>query len=51
MLPSGPPRSPRHADWRLRNMDEPFSALDALLHLRMRDELLRMLARERHTVV
>jgi len=32
-------------------MDEPFSALDALLHLRMRTELLRILAQERHTVV
>jgi len=32
-------------------MDEPFSALDALLHLRMRNELLRILAQERHTVV
>jgi ABC-type nitrate/sulfonate/bicarbonate transport system ATPase subunit len=32
-------------------MDEPFSALDALLNLRMRSELLRILAKERHTVV
>ena len=32
-------------------MDEPFSALDALLHLRMRNELLRILQQERHTVV
>jgi len=32
-------------------MDEPFSALDALLNLRMRNELLRILAEERHTVV
>ena len=32
-------------------MDEPFSALDALLHLRMRTELLRILAQERHPVV
>lgn len=32
-------------------MDEPFSALDALLHLRMRNELLRILDEERHTVV
>src|SRR4029079_19319200 len=32
-------------------MDEPFSALDALLHLRMRNELLRILVQERHTVV
>jgi ABC-type nitrate/sulfonate/bicarbonate transport system ATPase subunit len=32
-------------------MDEPFSALDALLHLRMRTELLRILEQERHTVV
>jgi len=32
-------------------MDEPFSALDALLNLRMRGELLRILAEERHTVV
>src|SRR5260221_9793749 len=31
--------------------DEPFSALDALLSLRMRKELLRILAEERHTVV
>jgi ABC-type nitrate/sulfonate/bicarbonate transport system ATPase subunit len=32
-------------------MDEPFSALDALLNLRMRNELLRILSKERHTVV
>ncbi len=32
-------------------MDEPFSALDALLHLRMRNELLRILEKERHTVM
>src|SRR3954471_16908556 len=32
-------------------MDEPFSALDALLSLRMRNELLRVLAEERHTVL
>ncbi|HUL48179.1 MAG TPA: ABC transporter ATP-binding protein [Steroidobacteraceae bacterium] len=32
-------------------MDEPFSALDALLSLRMRNELLRILAQERHTVM
>lgn len=32
-------------------MDEPFSALDALMHLRMRNELLRILGEERHTVV
>jgi ABC-type nitrate/sulfonate/bicarbonate transport system ATPase subunit len=32
-------------------MDEPFSALDALLHLRMRHELLRILEQERHTVL
>jgi ABC-type nitrate/sulfonate/bicarbonate transport system ATPase subunit len=32
-------------------MDEPFSALDALLSLRMRSELLRILAEERHTVM
>jgi ABC-type nitrate/sulfonate/bicarbonate transport system ATPase subunit len=32
-------------------MDEPFAALDALMNLRMRTELLRILARERHTVV
>ncbi|HEU4602318.1 MAG TPA: ABC transporter ATP-binding protein [Steroidobacteraceae bacterium] len=30
-------------------MDEPFSALDALMNLRMRNELLRILAEERHT--
>ena len=32
-------------------MDEPFSALDALMSLRMRGELLRILSEERHTVV
>jgi NitT/TauT family transport system ATP-binding protein/sulfonate transport system ATP-binding protein len=32
-------------------MDEPFSALDALMSLRMQNELLRILERERHTVV
>ena len=32
-------------------MDEPFSALDALTNLRMRNELLRILSEERHTVV
>lgn len=32
-------------------MDEPFSALDALMSLRMQNELLRILAEERHTVV
>src|SRR6267142_2997121 len=32
-------------------MDEPFSALDALMSLRMRKELLRILSEERHTVV
>jgi ABC-type nitrate/sulfonate/bicarbonate transport system ATPase subunit len=32
-------------------MDEPFSALDALMNMRMRKELLRILAAERHTVV
>ena len=32
-------------------MDEPFSALDALLNLRMRNELLRILGEERHTVL
>jgi ABC-type nitrate/sulfonate/bicarbonate transport system ATPase subunit len=32
-------------------MDEPFSALDALLNLRMRNELLRILQEERHTVL
>src|SRR5580704_9900547 len=31
-------------------MDEPFSALDALTNLRMRNELLRILEEERHTV-
>ena len=32
-------------------MDEPFSPLDALLNLRMRNELLRILGEERHTVL
>ncbi|HYB98894.1 MAG TPA: ABC transporter ATP-binding protein [Candidatus Limnocylindrales bacterium] len=32
-------------------MDEPFSALDALMNLRMRGELLRILEEERHTVL
>jgi ABC-type nitrate/sulfonate/bicarbonate transport system ATPase subunit len=32
-------------------MDEPFSALDALMSLRMRAELLRILGEERHTVL
>lgn len=32
-------------------MDEPFSALDALMSLRIRNELLRILAKERHTVM
>lgn len=32
-------------------MDEPFSALDALTNLRMRNELLRVLKEERHTVM
>jgi ABC-type nitrate/sulfonate/bicarbonate transport system ATPase subunit len=32
-------------------MDEPFSALDALLSLKMQRELLRILGEERHTVV
>ncbi|HET7842641.1 MAG TPA: ABC transporter ATP-binding protein [Xanthomonadales bacterium] len=32
-------------------MDEPFSALDALLSLKMRNELLRILSEERHTVL
>jgi ABC-type nitrate/sulfonate/bicarbonate transport system ATPase subunit len=32
-------------------MDEPFSALDALMHLRMRTELLRILEEENHTVL
>ena len=32
-------------------MDEPFSALDALMSLRMRNELLRVLAQERHTTL
>ncbi|MCX5747651.1 MAG: ABC transporter ATP-binding protein [Proteobacteria bacterium] len=32
-------------------MDEPFSALDALMRLRMRTELLRILEEEHHTVL
>ncbi|MGY1530810.1 ABC transporter ATP-binding protein [Luteimonas sp. A649] len=32
-------------------MDEPFSALDALTSLRMRNELLKILAQERHTAL
>jgi len=32
-------------------MDEPFSALDALMNLHMRMELLRILEKERHTVL
>jgi ABC-type nitrate/sulfonate/bicarbonate transport system ATPase subunit len=32
-------------------MDEPFSALDALMSLRMQNELLRILGIERHTVL
>jgi ABC-type nitrate/sulfonate/bicarbonate transport system ATPase subunit len=32
-------------------MDEPFSALDALMSLRMRNEFLRILGEERHTVM
>ncbi|HVI59569.1 MAG TPA: ABC transporter ATP-binding protein [Luteimonas sp.] len=32
-------------------MDEPFSALDALMSLHMRNELLRILEQERHTVL
>ena len=32
-------------------MDEPFGSLDALTRLRMRTELLRILSRERHTVL
>lgn len=32
-------------------MDEPFSALDALMNLRMRTELLRILETEKHTVI
>ena len=32
-------------------MDEPFSALDALMNLKIRKELLRILAEERHTVI
>ncbi|MCK6548949.1 ABC transporter ATP-binding protein [Myxococcota bacterium] len=32
-------------------MDEPFSALDALMSLRMQNELLRILDEEKHTIV
>jgi NitT/TauT family transport system ATP-binding protein/sulfonate transport system ATP-binding protein len=32
-------------------MDEPFSALDALMSLRLRKELLRILDEERHTTI
>lgn len=32
-------------------MDEPFSALDALMNLHVRNELLRILSEERHTVI
>jgi len=32
-------------------MDEPFSALDALMNLRMRNETLRILSEEKHTVL
>jgi ABC-type nitrate/sulfonate/bicarbonate transport system ATPase subunit len=32
-------------------MDEPFSALDALMSLRMQNELLRILQKEKHTVM
>jgi ABC-type nitrate/sulfonate/bicarbonate transport system ATPase subunit len=32
-------------------MDEPFSALDALMSLRMQHELQRILGEERHTVL
>jgi ABC-type nitrate/sulfonate/bicarbonate transport system ATPase subunit len=32
-------------------MDEPFSALDALMNLRLRTELLKLLEQERHTVL
>jgi ABC-type nitrate/sulfonate/bicarbonate transport system ATPase subunit len=32
-------------------MDEPFSGLDALMSLRMRNEVLRILGEERHTIV
>jgi ABC-type nitrate/sulfonate/bicarbonate transport system ATPase subunit len=32
-------------------MDEPFSALDALMSMRLRNELLQILAKERHTTL
>ncbi|HEY8155621.1 MAG TPA: ABC transporter ATP-binding protein [Myxococcota bacterium] len=32
-------------------LDEPFSALDALMSLRMRNQLLKILSQERHTVL
>ncbi len=32
-------------------LDEPFSALDALMNMRMRNELLRILAEARHTAL
>ena len=32
-------------------LDEPFSALDALMNMKMRNELLRILEEERHTVL
>lgn len=32
-------------------LDEPFSALDALMNMKMRNELLRILGEERHTVL